>query len=128
MGRVCRSAKLIRYDGGMKTKPSDKPREYVEAWIGYLYKNVTGYAETAGELNAILWHLHHLWAGFADRNGEWVRTRSNFCTIRMWKRIPSNDPISNLEVQKMILKMWKKIDRKMGLDPQFEQYDQFIKP
>jgi len=127
---VSRIARLIGYDGRMGVKPSDKPKEFIEAWIGYVYKNSVYWNMTAGELHFALYHLHHLWAGITGRFGELTRISSNVYVRRIGKRVNRvrDQQVSDPEVHKIAVKMWQKIDRKMGLEPQADQYDQFIQP
>jgi hypothetical protein len=121
-------ARLIGYDGGMKTKPSEKPLEYLQGMLGNYYKNPAGYAQTVGELDAILWSAHHFWAGLADRETEFVNVRCDLYNNRSAKRIERvrMAAIDDAESVKVVVNLWNDIDRKLNLDTRPEQYDQFI--
>jgi hypothetical protein len=112
----------------MKAKPSDKPREFVEGMLGNLYKNPDQYALTVGELSAILWMVHHLWAGIADCEEEFIDIRCKLYGPTQAKKIERvrSDSIQNIKSRQVVMNLWKKIDAKVGLDARSEQYDQFI--
>jgi hypothetical protein len=112
----------------MKSKPTDKPQEFIEAMLGTLYLNPAGYAQTAGELNAILWVVHHLWAAIADREKEFIDVRCDTYNRRSTLRIERvrSSPVSDQKAVKVIVDLWKKIDAKMKLDARADQYEQFI--
>lgn len=112
----------------MKAKPSDKPREFIEGMLGNIYRHPDHYALTVGELAAILWIVHHLWAGIADRDAEFIDIRCKLFGPDQAKRIDlvRNDSIQNAKSRQMVLGLWKKIDTTLGLDARANQYDQFI--
>jgi len=112
----------------MKAKPSEKPLEFMQGMLGNYYKNPAGYAQTAGELDAILWTAHHTWAGLADRESEFLEVRCDLYNNRAAKRIGRvrMAPATDSESVKVVVDLWNKIDRKLKLDTRPEQYDQFI--
>src|SRR5262245_17739023 len=98
----------------MKAKPSNKPLEFVEAMLGTLYKNPSGYARTVGELDGILWVTHHIWANLADRESEFIKVRCDIYSNASAKRIERirADPISSIKSLQSVINRWKKIDAK----------------
>lgn len=81
-----------------------------------------------GELNAILWVTHHIWADLSDREPEYIGIRCDLYGNVGAKRIERirTDPISNPKSRQSIINRWKKIDAKMGLNARAEQYEQFL--
>ncbi len=112
----------------MKAKSSEKPLEFMQGMLGNYYKRPAAYAQTVGELDAILWTAHHAWAGLADRESEFIRVRCDLYNERASKLIQRARmaPATDSESVKVVINLWNKIDRKLKLNARPEQYDQFI--
>ena len=112
----------------MKAKASENPLQFVEGMLGNLYHNPRGYVATVGELNALLWFVHHLWAGIADRESEYLDLRSSLYTQEFAETVEGirGQSINNADAHRIVADRWKQIDSAMGLDASPDDYDQFI--
>lgn len=109
----------------MKPKPSENPLAFVQGMLGSLYANPQGYVQTVGELSALLWFVHHLWAGIANRQSEFVDTRCGIYDQEFAGVAEgiSGHSVADLESRRVVVELWKRIDQAMNIDTDPEQYD-----
>ena len=112
----------------MMAKASQNPLAFVQGMLGCLYCNPRGYVQTVGELNALLWFVHHLWAGIADREAEFLDVRCNLYNQEFADEVECmrSQPISDLEACRTVAGLWKQIDSALGLHAAPLDFDQFI--
>lgn len=108
-----------------KPKPFESPQAFVQGMLGSLQRNARGYAQTVGELNAILWFVHGLWAGISNREREFGEVRHELYTQEFAERVEAIrlQPISDLESQRVVLELWQGIDRALNIDTDPDQYE-----
>ena len=108
----------------MKPTPSENPAAFIAGMLGSLYKNPGGYVQTVGELNALLWFVHHLWAEIADRGREFTEVRCGLYDLPFADEVEKSrtTPISNKQAVQRVMALWKAIDAAVKLDADPDQF------
>jgi hypothetical protein len=108
----------------MKPTPPENPAAFIAGMLGSLYKNPGGYVQTVGELNALIWFVHHLWAEIADRGPEFIEVRCKWYDQNFADDIEKSRaaPITNEQAASRVTTLWKAIDSAVQLDTDPDQF------
>ena len=108
-------------------KESGEVLQIILGTIASIYKRPLMHGTDAGEIDTLLWHYHALWIEIMERDFEDYRTavslihgRGHSCNTSFEghhrRHLTKGAHVTEEEVIQYVIKMWKKMDQKMGIE------------